>query len=259
MGILDPEDFKLFLGRGITARVGTDRVMVGKADFFRERGGEVDPGLYQLTLQQEAQGNTVMVVAVNDQPKGLIMVADQVKPSVGAVIAQLKETWRQEVLLLTGDSRNTAESIAGQAGIDQIYADQLPQDKVRVLAEKRDQGKKVCMIGDGINDAPALAQADIGMAIGGGSDIAIEAGDIVIIANNLNSIPTALRLAASVMKNIRQNLFWAFAFNTIGIPVAAGLLTLFGGPSLSPMIAGAAMAFSSVAVVSNSLRLRSFS
>ena len=246
MGILDPEDFKLFLGRGITARVGTDRVMVGKADFFRERGGEVDPGLYQLTLQQEAQGNTVMVVAVNDQPKGLIMVADQVKPSVGAVIAQLKETWRQEVLLLTGDSRNTAESIAGQAGIDQIYADQLPQDKVRVLAEKRDQGKKVCMIGDGINDAPALATAHVGIAMGVlGSDAAVETADIALMSDDIQRIPELIGLAKRVMRTITKNLWISMGINFGAIVLAS--LGLMG-----PVVGALVHNIGSVFVVLNS-------
>jgi len=187
-----------------------------------------------------------MVVAVNDQPKGLIMVADQVKPSVGAVIAQLKEAWRQEVLLLTGDSRNTAESIAGQAGIDQIYADQLPQDKVRVLAEKRDQGKKVCMIGDGINDAPALATAHVGIAMGVlGSDAAVETADIALMSDDIQRIPELIGLAKRVMRTIAKNLWISMGINFGAIVLAS--LGLMG-----PVVGALVHNIGSVFVVLNS-------
>ncbi|MGB5232764.1 MAG: HAD-IC family P-type ATPase, partial [Desulfoprunum sp.] len=167
-------------------------------------------------------------------------------------------TMGRRVIMLTGDHPVTAESIAAQAGVDEVHARVLPENKAeRVVALQR-QGLVVAMVGDGINDAPALAQADIGIAMGTGVDIAMESGDVVLMHGKLKGVLTALRLSRTVMRNIRQNLFWAFAFNVIGIPVAAGILVPFGGPALNPMLAGAAMALSSVTVVSNALRLRFF-
>ena len=163
-----------------------------------------------------------------------------------------------EVAMLTGDHPVTAEAIARQAGIEEVIAQVLPDEKRRKVEEIQERGRKVAMVGDGINDAPALAQADIGIAMGTGTDIAIESGDIVIMKSNLDGVITALALSRAVMRNIRQNLFWAFAYNVVGIPVAAGLLYIFGGPALNPMIAGGAMALSSVSVVGNALRLRFF-
>jgi len=162
-------------------------------------------------------------------------------------------------IMLTGDQEVTAKAIGRQAGIDEVIAEVLPAKKAEVIENLQKQGHKVAMVGDGINDAPALARADVGIAMGTGIDIAIESGDMVIMRGNLDGVITALTLSRATMSNIRQNLFWAFAYNTIGIPVAAGVLTLFGGPALNPMIAGAAMALSSVSVVTNALRLRFFS
>ena len=165
----------------------------------------------------------------------------------------------KSLVMLTGDQRLTAEAIAAEAGISEVISEVMPEDKAEKVKELQQQGKTVAMVGDGINDAPALAQADVGMAMGTGIDIAVESGDMVLMHGSLNGVHTALLLSRAVMANIRQNLFWAFAFNVIGIPIAAGLLCIFGGPSLNPMIAGAAMAMSSVMVVSNALRLRFFS
>jgi Cu+-exporting ATPase len=163
-----------------------------------------------------------------------------------------------KVIMLTGDNQQTARAIADQAGITDIIAQVMPEQKSARIEELQAQGLKVAMIGDGINDAPALARAEIGIAMGTGIDVAIESGDIVIMRGNLDGVVTAIGLSRATMRNIRQNLFWAFAYNVIGIPVAAGLLYIFGGPTLNPMIAGAAMALSSVSVVSNALRLRFF-
>ena len=160
--------------------------------------------------------------------------------------------------MLTGDQQITANAIAAQAGIEEVIAEVLPEKKSEVIKRLQAEGLSVAMVGDGINDAPALALADVGIAMGTGIDIAIESGDIVIMKGNLDGVITALSLSRAVMKNIRQNLFWAFGYNVVGIPVAAGLLTLFGGPALNPMIAGGAMALSSVSVVTNALRLRFF-
>jgi len=160
--------------------------------------------------------------------------------------------------MLTGDNEKTARAIAADAGIEEIIAQVLPADKSSRISELQQKNRRVAMIGDGINDAPALAQADVGIAMGTGIDVAIESGDIVIMKGNLDGIVNAIALSRATMKNIRQNLFWAFAYNVIGIPVAAGVLYIFGGPTLNPMIAGAAMALSSVSVVTNALRLRFF-
>jgi Cu+-exporting ATPase len=163
-----------------------------------------------------------------------------------------------KVVMLTGDSEETARAVAAKVGIDDVAARVLPERKAEVVRELQQQGLSVAMAGDGINDAPALAQADCGIAMGSGIDVAVESGDIVLVRDNLRSVLTALRLSRAVLRNIKQNLFWAFAFNSLGIPIAAGVLHIFGGPTLNPMIAGTAMALSSVTVVSNALRLRFF-
>ena len=163
-----------------------------------------------------------------------------------------------EIVLLTGDSERAAQAVARQLGIGRVIAGVLPDRKAEVIVDLQKEGRVVGMVGDGINDAPALARADLGVAMGGGMDVALESGDVVLMREDLSGVLTALALSRAVMRNIRQNLFWAFAFNTIGIPVAAGLLHLFGGPTMSPMLAGSAMAMSSVFVVTNALRLRFF-
>ena len=200
---------------------------------------------------------TVLYAAINGSFSALIVIGDQLKDEVGEQIALLK-SMGLKLVMLTGDHPDTAAAIAQQAGISEVIARVLPDQKRSKIEDLQNGGTVVAMVGDGINDAPALAQADVGIAMGSGTDIAMESGDIVLMKGNLEGVVTALKLSRAVMKNIRQNLFWAFGYNVIGIPVAAGLLYIFGGPTLNPMLAGAAMALSSVSVVSNALRLRFF-
>ena len=195
-----------------------------------------------------------MYFARNGQLLGLISVSDTVKETSITAVQQMKKAGIHTVLL-TGDNHAAAHHIAQMVGVDEVIAEVLPEEKAGVIQTLQHQGRKVMMVGDGINDAPALTQADVGCAIGSGSDIAIESADIVLMRDDLQDVPRALRLSALTLRDIRLNLFWAFCYNTIGIPIAAGLLYLFGGPLLSPMFAGAAMSLSSVCVVGNALRL----
>ena len=198
-----------------------------------------------------------MYVAMDGALIGLIAVADTVKTSSAQAIERLHQMGIK-VAMITGDNARTAQAIADQVGIDEVISDVLPEDKAAKVAELQQTGQKVAMVGDGINDAPALAKADVGIAIGSGTDVAIESADIVLMRSDLMDVPTAVELSRATIKNIKENLFWAFAYNVLGIPVAMGLLHLFGGPLLNPMIAGAAMSFSSVSVLLNALRLKRF-
>ena len=214
---------------------------------------DVSPLLGQAE-RLSAQGQTPMFFAEDGKLLGLISVADPVKETSAAAIQDMKKQGIR-VVLLTGDNRAAAEHIGNLVGVDEVIAEVLPEEKAGVVQRLQDQGRRVMMVGDGINDAPALTAATVGCAIGSGSDIAIESADIVLMRSDLQDVPRALRLSALTLRDIKQNLFLAFCYNTIGIPIAAGLLYLFGGPLLSPMFAGAAMSLSSVCVVSNALRL----
>jgi len=251
-----PESFSALTGRGIVANIDGATFFLGNARLMEERGIDV-AALSGAAARLAAAGKTPMYAAAGGRALGLIAVADVVKPSSAAAIARLHAMGIQTAMI-TGDSRPTAEAIAKEVGIDLILAEVLPGDKASEVKKLQAAGKKVAMVGDGINDAPALAQADVGIAIGSGTDVAMESADIVLMRSDLMDVPTALSLSKQVMRNIRQNLFWAFGYNVLGIPVAAGILYAFGGPLLSPVIAAAAMSMSSVSVLSNALRLKRF-
>jgi len=231
-------------------------VLLGNERWMATEGVSVTP----LEAPAEAlsrEGKTSMFAAVDGEAAGVIAVADRVKETTVLALRQLRSLGL-ETVMLTGDRRLSAEAIARQVDVDRVIAEVLPEGKVEEVSKLQAAGKVVMMVGDGINDAPALARADVGIAMGSGTDVAIEAGDVTLVRGDLTGAATAIRLSRATMRVIRQNLFFAFVYNVIGIPVAAGLLAAFGGPFLSPMIAGAAMALSSVSVVTNSLRLRHF-
>ncbi|KIQ93161.1 Copper-exporting P-type ATPase A [Anoxybacillus thermarum] len=241
------EHFSAITGHGIEAVIDGKSILIGTRKLMKERSVEISVHEDKM-VELEKQGKTVMLVAIDGQLAGIIAVADTVKESSKEAIQTLKQMGI-EVYMVTGDNKRTAEAIANQVHIDHVYAEVLPEDKAKIVEELQKQGKRVAMVGDGINDAPALAKADIGMAIGTGADVAIETADVTLVGGDLAHIPKAIELSRKTMKNIRQNLFWALFYNTVGIPVAAlGLL--------EPWIAGAAMAFSSVSVVTNALRLK---
>ncbi|MBQ3225943.1 MAG: heavy metal translocating P-type ATPase [Clostridia bacterium] len=250
------EDFYNETGSGIRAVVDGKKLLVGNRSYLLTNG--VDTDAWQAKGERLSnEGKTVLYVAIDGKASGLIAVADPVRTTSREAIAKMKKMGLS-VVMLTGDNRRTAERIAEEVGVDRVISEVLPQDKEREIRRLKEQGKQVAMVGDGINDAPALSRADIGFAIGAGTDIAIEAADVVLVRNDLSSAVTAIRLGKSTMRNIKQNLFWAFFYNCIVIPLAAGMLYPVFGLTLSPMIGALAMSLSSVSVVSNALRLRFF-
>jgi len=252
-----PEHFEAVPGRGVTARIGGHDVLVGTAAFLAETGVPADGPAAMAEAALAAAGKTAVRVAVDGRSAGVLAVADTPRPEAAAVVAALTAAGIR-VVMLTGDAAATAQAVAKSLGIGEVIARVLPERKAEEVRRLMADGAKVAMVGDGINDAPALAAADLGVAMGSGIDVAVESCDVVLMRDDLAGVPAALELSRAVMRNIKQNLFWAFAFNTIGIPVAAGLLHIFGGPTLNPMIAGTAMALSSFTVVTNALRLRFF-
>ena len=249
-------DFQSLTGFGIQVRVDQVTYYLGNRRLMQEQGLDLDQADDQAAALA-AGGKTPIYVANEHELLGLIAVADPLKATSPEAVRRLKAMGLQ-VIMLTGDNAKTAQALAAEAGIDQVISDVLPADKAQVVADLQAQGLKVAMVGDGINDAPALAQADVGLAIGRGTDVAIESADMVLMGSDLTSVATAIKLSQATIRNIKENLFWAFAYNVLGIPVAMGVLHLFGGPLLNPMLAGAAMSFSSVSVIVNALRLRRF-
>ena len=243
------EEFASLTGRGVSARVDGRRVLLGSARLMEEQQVPFDfPEGMVKPEALEQQGKTVLLMAVDGKAAGIIAVADPVRDSSAPALKELREMGIRTVMV-TGDNRRTAQAIAAQVGVDEVVAEVLPEGKVEAVEKEKKRGLTVAMAGDGINDAPALAASDVGFAMGSGTDIAMESGDVVLVGAGVGPLVTAVKLSRATMRKIRQNLFWAFFYNCVGIPIAAlGLL--------SPVVAGAAMAFSSVSVVTNSMLLR---
>ncbi len=254
--IPEAADFRIHEGRGATALIGGVSVIVGSAQFLIEEGVDIGP-FTDAVDTLAAKARTPVLVGIGGKPAGLLGLADPIKPSAVAAVRQLARLGLR-LVMVTGDMRKTAIAVAGEVGIDEVEPQVLPRGKVEVVRRLQAEGRRVAMVGDGINDAPALAAADVGIAIGTGTDVALEAADILLVQGDLRALVAAIELARRTLRTIRQNLFWAFAYNVVGIPIAAGLLYPFTGVLLSPVFASAAMAFSSVTVVTNSLRLRRF-
>ncbi len=250
------EEFNSISGQGIEVFIEGEKVLLGNKKLMTNRNIDIS-SLEEGAIKTASEGKTPMYIAVNDKIKGIIAVADTIKENSKEAIKRLQDMGIK-VVMITGDNKKTAEVIGKQVGIDEILAEVLPEDKAEAVAKLQSEGRKVAMVGDGINDAPALAKADVGIAIGSGTDVAIESADIVLMKSDLVDVATAIKLSKATIKNIKENLGWAFGYNILGIPVAMGVLHIFGGPLLNPMIAGAAMSFSSVSVLLNALRLKRF-
>jgi Cu+-exporting ATPase len=250
----DPDGFEAIPGKGVTGRVAGRSVLVGNRVLLADQGVDVSSLVARGGALADA-GATPVFVSVDGSAAGLFAVADPVRPTSPAAVARLREAGL-DVVMLTGDDARTAQAVARRIGVDEVIAEVLPDRKLAEVRRLQNGGRTVAMVGDGLNDAPALAQADVGIAIGTGTDVAMETASITLMRGDLLGVANAVELARRTMRVIRQNLFWAFVYNVIGIPIAAGLLYPFGGPLLTPAFAAAAMAVSSVSVVTNSLRLR---
>ncbi|NLA93201.1 MAG: metal-transporting ATPase, partial [Spirochaetales bacterium] len=254
--LLEVSDFSAVVGKGLKGKIGESLLIGGNAAFMGEEGVNTDL-LAQRGEELANSGKTPLYFARDGELLGIVAVADTVKESSLAAIKKL-QAMGLEVVMLTGDNQRTAEAIAKEVGITKVYAEVLPDEKEAAIRELQSGGAKVVMVGDGINDAPALVRADVGMAIGGGTDIAIEAADIILMRNDLTSVSTAIKLSKATLTTIKQNLFWALFYNTLGIPLAAGVFFSAFGWRLNPMFAALAMSFSSIFVVTNALRLKRF-
>jgi Cu+-exporting ATPase len=256
LGLFAPEQFRAIPGRGIEAMVEGHRVLAGSAKLLTEYNIDLSGAVADAVALSSA-GKTLMYIARDDKLYSLMAAADAIKPTSRHAIQQLKSLGLA-VYMLTGDNAQTAKAVASAVGIEHVLSDVLPDGKSKEVQQLQAKGMRVAMVGDGINDAPALVQADVGMAIGTGTDVAVESADVVLMRGDLSAVSAAVALSRATIRNIRQNLFWAFAYNVVGIPFAAGLFFAFGGPLLTPVFAGAAMALSSVSVVTNALRLKRF-
>lgn len=256
MTLAKPDHFEAILGHGIRVEIEGKDMYIGNRKLMLEQ--KIDLSSMEKESDRLAdEGKTPMYLSVDGELAGIIAVADTLKENSMKAVKELRRRG-VEVIMITGDNKRTAKAIAKQVGIDSVLSEVLPEDKAEEVKKLQEAGKKVAMVGDGINDAPALAQADVGIAVGSGTDVAIESADIVLMRNDLTAVLTAIDLSHATLRNIKQNLFWAFAYNLVGIPVAMGLLYIFGGPLMSPMFAAVAMSFSSVSVLLNALRLRRF-
>ena len=256
LDLLPVSHFEAIVGRGLSAQVEGKHLLVGNESLMEEKN--IDSSAFQEQLLELSQeGKTAMFVAIDGQLVGILAVADEMKSSSLKAVQEL-QSMGLKVIMLTGDREETAKAIAQKAGIQKVIAGVLPDGKATAIKNLQEAGRKLAMVGDGINDAPALVQADVGIAIGSGADVAIESADVVLMHSDLQDVVKAIKLSQATIRNIKENLFWAFAYNTLGIPIAMGLLHLFGGPLLNPMLAGLAMSLSSVSVVANALRLGRF-
>lgn len=256
MTLAKPDHFEAILGHGIRVEIEGKDMYIGNRKLMLEQKINLS-SMEKESDRLADEGKTPMYLSVDGELAGIIAVADTLKENSMKAVKELRRRG-VEVIMITGDNKRTAKAIAKQVGIDSVLSEVLPEDKAEEVKKLQEAGKKVAMVGDGINDAPALAQADVGIAVGSGTDVAIESADIVLMRNDLTAVLAAIDLSHATLRNIKQNLFWAFAYNLVGIPVAMGLLYIFGGPLMSPMFAAVAMSFSSVSVLLNALRLRRF-
>ena len=254
IALADATDFEAVTGKGVKGTVDDQSIALGNARLVEDLG--LNPGALSETADaRRDEGETVMFIIVGNQIAGLVSVADPVKNTTPDALKEL-HALGLNIIMATGDNERTAKAVAARLGIDEIRADVLPADKARIIKELQEQGRKVAMAGDGVNDAPALAQADVGIAMGTGADVAIDSAGITLVKGDLGGIVRARRLSVATMRNIKQNLFFALVYNAAGVPIAAGVLYPFLGLLISPMFAAAAMSLSSVSVIGNALRLR---
>ena len=253
--LFETKDFKAIMGKGVAGYINGDLVLIGNEKLMTEYEVVLNPDIENIIIEYQSKGKTVSYIAVNNKIEGFIVISDAIKKTSKEAIKRL-QSMGIEVIMLTGDNKNTAKAVAETLNLADYKAGCLPEDKLNVIKELQAKGKIVAMAGDGINDSPALAQANIGIAMGTGTDVAIESSDVTLVKGDLMGIVKAINLAKAVMKNIKENLFFAFIYNFLGVPIAAGVLFPFFGILLSPMIAAAAMSFSSVSVIANALRLR---
>lgn len=257
IAIENPDSFKSITGKGIEANISGNKILLGNKKLLESNSIKIESDLLEKSEKLASQGKTPMYISINQNATAIVAVADTIKDSSKETIEKL-HSMGIKVAMITGDNEKTAKAIAKEVGIDIVKADVLPSEKSKVIKDLQSSDEFVAMVGDGINDSPALAQANVGIAIGNGTDVAIESADIVLMKDDLMDVANSIKLSKETIRNIKQNLFWAFGYNIIGIPFAAGFFYIFGGPLLNPMIAAAAMSLSSVSVVTNALRLKKF-